>query len=214
MGESFRVLLTAGPTREPLDPVRYLGNRSSGRMGVAISAEVLRRGWKLELVSGPTEVAFPEGEYERDRVETAAEMLAAVVRRFGGCDLLIMAAAVADYRPRAVSQTKLSRASGQLTLELEPTADIAAEACRLRGPHQRVVGFSLEREGDLWRAETKMRTKGLDMIVYNPLGTMSSGDVTATLLFPNCDPQPFEPMSKEKFAGVLLDHAARLFAAA
>lgn len=206
----MRILLTAGPTREPLDPVRYLGNRSSGRMGAAIANAILASGDELLLVTGPTEIAFPATP-THTRIETAAQMHAAVMDFFPTCDLLIMAAAVADYRPKTVSPVKMSRSAGALTLELEPTEDIAAAACKARKPHQRVVGFSLEREGDVGRSLHKMKTKGLDMIVFNPLATMGAEGVAARLLYPNGRDEVVPPLNKSEFAQLLLARAKALF---
>jgi phosphopantothenoylcysteine decarboxylase / phosphopantothenate---cysteine ligase len=206
----MRLLLTAGPTREALDPVRYLGNRSSGRMGVAVVEAAVAAGHEVTVVSGPVEVEYPAG-VRVVRVESALEMFEAVRREWGGHELLVMAAAVADYRPRRVSEVKMSRSGGVLTLELEPTEDIAAWACGARGPGQRVVGFSLEREGDEGRAVAKLAAKKLDMIVFNPLATMSSAEVSAVLLWADGRREALGLMGKREFARVLVERAEGLF---
>jgi phosphopantothenoylcysteine decarboxylase/phosphopantothenate--cysteine ligase len=208
----MRVLITAGPTREAIDPVRYLGNRSSGKMGAAIATAALAGAHEVTLVLGPAVAAFPPGARRVD-VESAAQMYSAVMREFPSHDLLIMAAAVADYRAKAVSPVKLSRAAGAMTLELEPTEDIAAAATEIRQDHQRVIGFSLERAGDLERARTKMAKKKLDLIVFNPTETMESDSVSATLLYPDGREETLAYGPKGDFAAQLMTRAVGLFEA-
>jgi phosphopantothenoylcysteine decarboxylase / phosphopantothenate---cysteine ligase len=206
----MRVLITAGPTREAIDPVRYLGNRSSGKMGAAVAQACLSMGHGVTLILGPVTIPFPSAATRFD-IESAADMHAAVLREFPRHDLLIMAAAVADYRPRHVSPTKLSRAAGALTLELEPTEDIAASASTIRQAHQRIIGFSLERAGDIARARQKLLTKRLDLIVFNPLSTMNSESVEAILLYPDGRSDKVPYGSKAQFADILLNRAVALF---
>lgn len=210
----MRVLITAGPTREPLDPVRYLGNRSSGKMGLAIVNALLEAGHEVTAVVGPTDIAWPAGA-KVVRVETAREMYEAVLREWSARAsdtprLLIMAAAVADYRPKTVAPVKMSRAAGVISIELEPTEDIAAAACARRATGQVVVGFSLEREGDVERAVKKMKTKGLDMIVFNPLATMGAEDVVPMLLYPDGRAERLERVGKTDFARVLVERSAAI----
>jgi len=206
----MRVIITAGPTREAIDPVRYLGNRSSGKMGAALAEACITAGHSTTLILGPVSTSFPSVENRVD-VESARDMHSAVMREFPNHDLLIMAAAVADYRPKSVSPTKLSRSAGALTLELEPTEDIAASASSIRKPHQRIIGFSLERDGDLARARQKLLTKKLDLIVFNPLKTMNSEGVEAILLYPDGRTENVPYSSKAHFADILLNRAAALF---
>jgi phosphopantothenoylcysteine decarboxylase/phosphopantothenate--cysteine ligase len=196
------VLITAGPTREPIDPVRYIGNRSSGRMGAALASVALTAGHRVMLILGPVEIAFP-AEVRRIDVETAAQMHQAVLREFPSHDLLIMAAAVADYRPIKVYPDKLGR-EGALTIECEPTPDIAAAAAKIKRPGQRIVGFSLETDGNLARARQKLARKNLELIVYNPVGTLNSEDVAATLIWADGREEPLAPQSKLEFANQLL----------
>ena len=178
----MRVLLTAGGTREPIDAVRYLGNRSSGRMGAAIAAAAVEAGHEVTAVCGSMSVAMPEG-VEVVRVETTRQMHDAVLERWPAFDALVMAAAVADFRPRIVSGAKLRRADG-LTLELEPTEDILAAAGRLKRDGQVLVGFSLDDDTDEARdrARAKLERKGCDWLVYNPIRTLDSGEVSAVVL--------------------------------
>jgi phosphopantothenoylcysteine decarboxylase / phosphopantothenate---cysteine ligase len=205
----MKILITAGPTREAIDPVRYLGNRSSGKMGAALAQSAVNSNHSVTLILGPVSIPFPQTN--RIDIESARDMQAAVMREFPAHDLLIMAAAVADYRPKTVSPTKLSRSTGQLTLELEPTEDIAASAANIRQPHQRIIGFSLERDGDIERARQKLLTKKLDLIVFNPLATMNSETVEAILLYPDGRTDKVPYGSKAHFADILLDRGAALF---
>jgi phosphopantothenoylcysteine decarboxylase/phosphopantothenate--cysteine ligase len=158
------VLITAGPTREKIDPVRYLTNRSSGRMGYALAEASLRRGARVLLVSGPTAIAAP-GAAELTRVETTGEMLAAVLKLLPESTVVIKTAAVADFRPKSTARQKIKR-KGDVTLELEPTEDILSEVAS-RKTSQLVVGFAAETENVLENARKKLDSKLLDMIVAN-----------------------------------------------
>ncbi len=174
-----RVVVSAGGTREPIDPVRFIGNRSSGRMGYEIAFEALSRGASVTLVSGPTHLESPEAA-ETIRVETAAEMREAVVGAARGADLVVMAAAVADWRPVAPPAAKLKKAAGPPRIELEATEDILGELSRERafadgGPRQVLVGFCAETEDLEDRTRRKLESKGLDLIVGNLVGVADSG---------------------------------------
>jgi phosphopantothenoylcysteine decarboxylase / phosphopantothenate---cysteine ligase len=204
-----RLLITAGPTREPIDPVRYVGNRSSGAMGAAIAAAALEAGHAVSLVCGPVSVEMPGGA-KRVNVETAAQMLDATLRAFGHCDLLIMTAAVADYRPKFVSADKLER-TGEITFVCEPTVDIVAAAGRLKGPDQRTVGFSLETGAGLSRAREKLVKKSLDLIVYNHADTIASPSIVPTLLYRDGRAESLQQMSKTDFAKLLVERSISLF---
>jgi phosphopantothenoylcysteine decarboxylase / phosphopantothenate---cysteine ligase len=158
------VLITAGPTREKIDPVRYLTNRSSGRMGYALAEASLRRGARVLLVSGPTAIVAP-GAAELTPVETASEMLAAVLKLLPESTVVIKTAAVADFRPKSAAGQKIKR-KGDVTLELEPTEDILSEVAS-RKTSQLVVGFAAETENVLENARKKLDSKSLDLIVAN-----------------------------------------------
>jgi phosphopantothenoylcysteine decarboxylase/phosphopantothenate--cysteine ligase len=158
------VLITAGPTREKIDPVRYITNRSSGRMGYALAEAALRRGAHVHLVSGPTNIMPPDAA-QFTRVETADQMRAAVLSFFSQATIVIKTAAVSDYRPKAAANQKLKR-SGPMTLELEPTQDILAELANKR-THQLIVGFAAETHDVLENARKKLAKKSLDAIVVN-----------------------------------------------
>ena len=167
------VLVTAGGTREALDPVRFIGNRSSGKMGYALAEAALSRGAKVILISGPSQL-HPPAHCELIRITTAAEMRAAVLERMTEATLVIKAAAVADYRPVTISEQKLKR-SGPLTLELAPTEDILAEVVRRRRPGQLIVGFAAETENRMENGRAKLLAKGADAIVVNDVSGEGSG---------------------------------------
>jgi phosphopantothenoylcysteine decarboxylase / phosphopantothenate---cysteine ligase len=173
--EGETLLITAGPTQEPLDPVRFLSNRSSGRMGYALAAEALARGARVILVSGPVALAPPEGG-EVVRVTTAAEMRQAVLEQLQHATIVIGAAAVADYRPSQGHRSKIKKHPGALPLplELEPTVDILEEVGRLKG-RRLLVGFAAETEDLLENAKRKLHAKHCDMLVANPVGEAAQG---------------------------------------
>jgi phosphopantothenoylcysteine decarboxylase/phosphopantothenate--cysteine ligase len=161
-----RVLISMGGTREPLDPVRYLGNRSSGRMGAAIAAEALRRGAEVTAVAAATTVDPPAGA-RVVRVETAQQLYDAVLAEAGTQDVIIMAAAVADFRPKRVAEGKLKKDQGVPEVVLEPTPDTLAELGRRRRPGQVLVGFAAETGDHLAGARRKLEAKHLDLVVLN-----------------------------------------------
>lgn len=209
MPKCLRILITAGPTHEPIDPVRYIGNRSSGQMGAALAEAALARGHQPTLILGPVTAPMPQG-LRRIDVETARQMQEAVLREFAQNDLLIMAAAVADYRPRQVRSEKIGR-KDRLVLELEATEDIVAAASAIKGPDQRVIGFSLESAGNVERARGKLHRKKLDLIVYNPTDTMNSPTVEAVLVFPDGHIEQLPCRSKRQFADNLITRAEALW---
>jgi phosphopantothenoylcysteine decarboxylase/phosphopantothenate--cysteine ligase len=209
--EGVRVLVTAGPTREPLDPVRFISNRSSGKMGYALAAAAARRGAQVSLVSGPTSLAAPAG-CELVSVTTAAEMQQAVLARFPHSQVLIAAAAVADYAPARVATSKLKRKGEALTLELKPTADILAECGRRRKRGQVLVGFAAETGNVLANARKKLVDKRLDIIVANDVSAPGIGfdsDRNAGHLL-SADGQQVElpEMEKQVFAERVIDAVA------
>jgi phosphopantothenoylcysteine decarboxylase/phosphopantothenate--cysteine ligase len=166
------VLITAGPTREKIDPVRYLTNRSSGRMGYALAEAALRRGARVLLVSGPTALTPPEAA-EVTRVESAEEMRDAVLRLLPQARIVIKTAAVSDYRPKAAAGQKMKR-KGPMTLELEPTVDILKELSSKK-ESQLVIGFAAETENVLENARQKLVAKNLDAIVVNDVSREGVG---------------------------------------
>lgn len=201
------VLITAGPTHEPIDPVRFLGNRSSGTLGVALAEAALRAGHRVTLLLGPVEAAVADRvppQVGLRRYGSTAELEAALAQAFPRCGLLIMAAAVADYRPVEVAGDKLRR-GGRWTLELEATPDLVAGCVAGRRPGQRVVAFALEPADSLReRALTKLRRKGVDALVANPLQTLHAPDIDATLLWADGRTAAPGPLPKPAFATWLL----------
>jgi phosphopantothenoylcysteine decarboxylase / phosphopantothenate---cysteine ligase len=211
-----RVLITAGGTAEPIDPVRFIGNRSTGKMGVAIAEAAIARGASVTLVVGHVTTAVP-ADAAIVRVETTAEMRDAVFDILDTSDVLVMAAAVADFRPKRTANTKLSRHEG-LTLELEPTEDIlagaaaAAGAAGARTPRPILVGFAAE-TGSLERAADKLRRKGVDLLVANDVSEAGSGFGTdtnrVTILDADGGEQALPLLAKRAVADILLDRVAR-----
>lgn len=172
--DGLRFVVSAGGTQEPIDPVRYIGNRSSGRMGYAIAAEAVRRGAAVTLVSGPSHLEPPAGA-DLVRVTTAAEMRDAVLEAAVGAAAVVMAAAVADWRPVTSAERKLKKADGPPSVELTATHDILAELGASRGPGQVLAGFSAETEDVEARARRKLLAKSLDLVVGNLVGVGDSG---------------------------------------
>ena len=205
------VLVTAGGTREALDPVRFLGNRSSGKMGYALAEGAQARGAKVILISGPTALYAPS-HVEVVKVTAAEEMRNAVLERMGEATIVIKAAAVADYRPTNVSEQKLKR-TGPLTLELAPTEDILAEVVRRRKPGQLVVGFAAETENRMENGRAKLLRKGADAIVINDVAGKNVGidadDNAATFLTPSTSIE-LPQMAKRKLADRILDEILAL----
>jgi len=182
----LRCLVTAGPTREFFDPVRFVSNPSSGRMGFAVAAAAARAGWAVTLVAGPVSLPTPEGVTRVD-VTSAAEMFRAVDEAFDGADLLVMSAAVSDYRPKERADHKVKKGELSMTIEMEPTVDILKSVAARKKPGQFVVGFAAETGDVVAYAEGKMRAKNCDMMVANrvggPTGGFMSEENTVTLLF-------------------------------
>ena len=209
-----RVLVTAGGTREPIDSVRYIGNRSSGAMGIALAAEAARRGAEVTMIAA--NVALPRPPAVRViEVATAAEMLAACEREFPACDVLLMAAAVADFRPATPVAGKLKKDSGPAPeLALEPTEDILSTLAARRRPDQIVVGFAAEHgEGGLVYARHKRERKRLDAIVLNDISRPGIGFDAAeneVIIITAAGERPVARASKAEVAGAVLDQVRRL----
>jgi phosphopantothenoylcysteine decarboxylase / phosphopantothenate---cysteine ligase len=165
-GKKF--LITAGPTYEAIDPVRFIGNHSSGKMGYAVAEEAARLGAEVVLVSGPTSLNLRNESIQKIKVTSAQEMYEKVMHYFSPCDVAILSAAVADYRPKKIAVQKIKKIEEGLTLELEKTPDILA-SLGLEKQHQFLVGFALETENELENAKTKLKKKNLDLIVLNSL---------------------------------------------
>ena len=206
-----KIVVTAGPSREPLDPVRYISNRSSGKMGYALARAAARRGARVTLVSGPTALAAPEG-VATVPVVTAEEMRAAVLAEFDSATAVLMAAAVADYRPRSIAGRKMKRGDGNRRVELVPNPDIVAELTARRR-RQVVVGFAAETESLVENARQKLHRKNLDLVVANDVTQEGSGfdvDTNAvTLLDRDGTVTPLPVMSKDAVADRICDWLLR-----
>ncbi len=208
-----RIVISAGRTEEPIDPVRVLSNRSSGRMGVALAEEARDRGAVVTLVAGVLSVPAPSGVTVVSAV-TAAAMRDAVLDRFADADVLVMAAAVADYRPKDVEEKKIKRTPGGKSLELEPTEDIVKAAAAARRNGQVVVGFALETNDGLAAARKKLADKGLDMIVLNnptePGSGFGGNTNRVTLIGNGGEPEEHPVITKRAVAEVIFDRIRTL----
>jgi phosphopantothenoylcysteine decarboxylase / phosphopantothenate---cysteine ligase len=208
--DGLRVLVTAGGTREPIDSVRYVGNRSSGRMGLALAAEAARRGADVTLIAANLALPKPGGVRVLE-VETAAELLAAAESAFAEADVLLMAAAVADFRPAGALDAKIAKtARDGLALELEPTDDVLAELARRRTENQTLIGFAAEHgEGAVDRGRTKLERKGLDAVVVNDISRSDIGfdasDNEVTIITAAGGETRVPMSSKPAVAGAILD---------
>ena len=205
------VLITAGGTREALDPVRFLGNRSSGKMGYALAEAAQSRGAKVILISGPSAL-YPPAHIELIKITTADEMRAAVLARMPEASLVIKSAAVADYRPSIVAGQKLKR-TGPLTIDLLPTEDILAEVVRQRRPGQLIVGFAAETENQLENGRAKLLRKGVDAIVVNDVSREGVGfdsDLNGATFLTASTAIDFPEMPKRKLADRILDEVVAL----
>lgn len=170
-----KILITAGPTYEMIDPVRFIGNYSSGKMGYAIALECARRGAEVELVSGPTHLSVYHPRVNVVKVESAQQMYDAAVKVFPACDAAILSAAVADFTPETTADNKIKREKGAQVIRLRPTRDIAAALGQVRTEGQRLVGFALETDDEQKNALHKLESKNLDFIVLNSLKDHGAG---------------------------------------
>jgi len=208
----IRCLVTAGPTREHLDPVRFLSNPSSGKMGYALAAAAMELGWRVELVSGPVALAPPKGA-RMTHVVSAEGMLRAVEKLFPQCDVLIMCAAVSDFRPKKVFLHKVKKGKAALTVELEPTTDILKTVAAKKSSSQTVVGFAAETKNVEAYARKKLKEKNLDFIVANRVGRAGGGfgsdNNAVTLIGRNNTQARIGPDSKTGIARKLILHISQ-----
>ena len=204
----MRILVTAGPTREAIDPVRFLSNRSSGKMGYAIAAEALGRGHEVALVSGPVSIAAPTG-VDLSLVESAAEMFDAVQAQIGGCDVVVMAAAVADYTPARKETQKIKKGEGEMQLPLVRTRDILGSARGEFGFEGLLVGFAAETQNLRANAVEKMRRKGCDLLVGNDVSRSDIGfgseQNEVTIFSKDGSEHPVGRRSKAEVAAAIFD---------
>lgn len=215
-----RLLITAGPTHEPIDAVRFIGNRSSGRLGVALAERAAIDGWDCVLLLGPTCIECRDTRVTVERFQTTSELQNLLRSHLPTCDVLVMAAAVADYRPAPGSASpasgKIRRGDAPLTLALEPTPDLLAGCARARRADQTLVGFALEpRDRLLDSARSKLERKGVDAIVANPLETMDAEMIEASILWRDGGLSSTPgPIDKRDFAPWLLKEIERWRSAA
>jgi phosphopantothenoylcysteine decarboxylase / phosphopantothenate---cysteine ligase len=211
-----KILITAGPTYEAIDPVRFIGNRSSGKMGIALAETLATRGAEVFLVLGPSALNTQLVGIQTIRVESAQQMYDAATQIFPNCDAAILAAAVADYRPQAVATEKIKKKSDTLTIELERTADIAAELGRRKTDKQRIIGFALETHEELANAVSKLRRKNMDAIVLNSLRDAGAGfqyDTNKiTIVLDEHNIKKFDLKDKKAVASDIADTLKTLFA--
>jgi phosphopantothenoylcysteine decarboxylase/phosphopantothenate--cysteine ligase len=199
------LLITAGPTYEPIDPVRFIGNRSSGKMGYALARRAAELGARVQLISGPVHINAPKG-VELVRVETAAEMFAETTSRFEDCDVAILSAAVADYRPVSPAGEKIKKKESAMQLDLEKTQDILSSLGKSK-THQFLVGFALETNNEIDNATGKLEAKSCDMIVLNSLRDKGAGfghDTNQVTLIERNKTRTFELKTKEAVADDIL----------
>ena len=213
--QGLNVLVTAGPTQEAADPVRYLTNHSTGKMGYAIATVCARRGASVTLVSGPTALKKPQF-VRMVEITTAKEMFEAVTERAAEQDIIVKAAAVADYRPKSVSSEKMKKKDGELTLELERTDDILAWLGGHKRPGQFLCGFAMETQDLIGNARQKLQKKNLDMIVANSLrveGAGFGGDTNVVTMITENEELSLGKMSKEETASKIMDRIMDIRAA-
>ncbi len=204
-----KILITAGPTYEKLDPVRFIGNRSTGKMGIALAEECLRRGAEVTIVLGPVGIAAP-AKAKVIKVESAEQMANAVFDNMSEQNIFIMAAAVADYTPQSISDVKIKKNDHALTLKLKRTIDIAKELGQRKSPRQIMIGFALETDSELVNAKKKLEKKNFDMIILNSLNDKGAGfgyDTNKVTIISSKDNKisNYELKSKKKVAKDILN---------
>lgn len=209
-----KILITAGPTYEKIDPVRFIGNYSSGKMGFAIAGECARRGADVTLVAGPVSLATPHPSINRIDVESANEMYDAAVGEFPSCDVAVLSAAVADYRPAVQASEKIKRTSSNMTMELEANRDIAAVLGGMKRDDQRLVGFALETNSGETNANDKLVRKNLDFIVLNSLEDKGAGfahDTNKVTIIDRQGKTEYPLKSKKDVAKDIVSHISKFF---
>ena len=208
------IVITAGPTYERIDPVRFIGNYSSGKMGFALAEECAARGARVTLVAGPVALKCSDS-IERIDVESCQQMYEATTQAFTQADAAILCAAVADFKPESTAQSKIKREGDDLVLRLKPTHDIAAELGRMKQPGQRIVAFALETDNEEANAKDKLRRKNADFIVLNstriPGTTFQSDDNQITIITAN-DATAYPKKPKREVAADIIDRLSQLFA--
>ena len=206
----MRILITAGGTREYIDPVRFISNASSGRMGYALARAVLKAGHKVTLITAPASQKPPSAA-KLVNVETAGQMFEAVKKHFSRCDCLIMAAAVADYTPARPAKTKIRKTGEPLTVKLKPTTDILKWAGKHKKKDQIVIGFALEDKNVIERAEKKLNEKNLDMIVANTSAAIGADKSSVQIKMPGREWLTLLKASKAVIAGKIISLAGSIY---
>lgn len=209
-----RVLITAGPTYEKIDPVRFIGNYSSGKMGYALAEECAERGADVELVSGPVSINLNRANIHITKVESAAQMYAAAVNAFPKTDIAILCAAVADFTPRETKDVKIKREKGDMAIQLVPTKDIAAELGRMKKESQFMVGFALETNDETNNAINKLKAKKLDFIVLNSLNDKGAGfsvDTNKITIISDTSKYEYPLKPKREVAKDIIDKICELY---
>jgi len=200
-----RILITAGPTQEPIDPVRFITNLSSGKMGYALAKMARRRGAEVILITGPTSGALPRKDIEWVPVKTAEEMRKAVLAHLKPCSVVIKAAAVADYRPKDVHSKKIKKKDASLSLDMERTADILAEIGKKK-EKRILIGFAAETDDLIANAKKKLQAKNLDLVIANDVAVGFAGDTNQIkILFQTGEIKDLPLMTKEEVSQVILD---------
>lgn len=208
-----KIVITAGPTYEKIDPVRFIGNYSSGKMGFALAEECAARGAEVTLVAGPVQMKTSHPAIRRIDVESCAEMYEATTAAFTEANAAILCAAVADFTPETTADTKIKREGDDLVLRLKPTHDIAAALGRMKQPHQRLVGFALETNDETAHAQDKLRRKNLDFIVLNSLRVAGAGfrhDTNKVTIISESDIKEYPLKSKAEVAKDIVDELVRI----
>ena len=208
-----KIVITAGPTYEKIDPVRFIGNYSSGKMGFALAEECAARGAEVTLVAGPVQMKTSHPAIRRIDVESCAEMYEATTAAFTEANAAILCAAVADFTPETTADTKIKREGDDLVLRLKPTHDIAAALGRMKQPHQRLVGFALETNDETAHAQDKLRRKNLDFIVLDSLRDAGAGfrhDTNKVTIISESDIKEYPLKSKTEVAKDIVDELVRV----
>lgn len=208
-----KILVTAGPTYEKIDPVRFIGNYSSGKMGYSLAEECATRGAEVVLVSGPVAISLENPNIRIVHVESAEEMFNIATKEFADCDDAILCAAVADFTPRATADSKIKRGNDGMTIELKPTKDIAASLGRLKKAGQHIVGFALETDNERANALQKLEKKNLDFIVLNSLKDNGAGfavDTNKVSIISRTSTKDFPLKSKRAVASDIIDELCKL----
>lgn len=206
------ILITAGPTYEKIDPVRFIGNYSSGKMGIALADECARRGAKVTLIAGPVAVKNRHQTIHRIDVESSEQMYTQTVAAFPTCDAAILCAAVADFKPETTSSQKIKRGGEDITIRLKPTHDIAAKLGQMKREGQLLVGFALETDNERQNAEDKLMRKNLDFIVLNSLrnkGTCFQSDENQVTIISPQSVKSFDKKTKELVAEDIITELAK-----